>query len=334
MKPHETTGKWIPSAVLAGAVLLIGLACSFVGAVSITGEAGPFWAHPLWTMRLARIAVTGVTGLALAAAGAALQGVLRNPLADPFILGISSGAGVGVRIWLLAVVSGLIWAGAWMLPGAAFIGALAACYAVYRVGRQGQKLDPHALILAGVIINTFNTALMMGLYLFTNPQRMDLFARWAMGEIPDITPPGLLLAGAGIALAGWAWLLAAGHRLDSLNLGDDVALSMGLSPVKTRREGLICAGLLTAASVALAGPIGFVGLIVPHICRMLHGPSHRALIFNSGLAGAGLLIAADTLCRLLGQWTGAGKLPVGVLTALAGGPFFLYLLRRSYRRAS
>ncbi|MFW6132918.1 MAG: iron chelate uptake ABC transporter family permease subunit [Planctomycetota bacterium] len=285
----------------------------------------------LWRVRLYRWLAAAVVGAALAAAGAALQGLLRNPLAEPYILGISSGAGVGVLLGL--ATAGWLAATDWSwvsAPVLAFVGALATCAVVYLIAQHRGRLDPYTLILAGVIVNTFNAAVMLTIYLYVDPHRIADFAHWAMGRIPDAPGPAVLAVCAACALVGWGVLLACGAGLNLLGLGDEVAASSGVRVAALRVTTFAAVGLMTAAAVALAGPIGFVGLIVPHICRMIVGPAHRRLILSSGVLGAVMLVGAEVLCRRAGPLVNVSLIPVGIVTAVAGGPFFIFLLRRRF----
>jgi iron complex transport system permease protein len=279
---------------------------------------------------LRRLLAAAIVGAALAAAGAALQGMLRNPLAEPYLLGVSGGAGVGVLLGmaLSAWYALPVWASA---PGLAFAGAMLACTAVDLVAQQRGRVDAYSLILSGVIINTFNAAILLTINLYVDPDRIAQFAYWAMGSLPDSPDRTALWVCGGCVLAGWAVLLAHGAGYNLLGLGDEVASSSGLHVHRLRIVTFAAVGLMTAAAVALAGPIGFLGLIVPHVCRMIVGPEHRRLILVSGIVGALLLMGAEWLCRSVGRYVGVSLIPVGILTALIGGPFFLVLLRRRFR---
>lgn len=313
-------------AVAAALVAVVFALCTRVGPLVIDG--GRWWSDPVWTLRALRLAAAAIAGAGLAVAGAAIQGLLRNPLGDPYVLGIASGAGVGVRAGLALGA----WAGwiAWRLPVFAFAGALGAAASVYAVARRRGRVDPFSLILAGVIVNILNGALIMALYLATDPLRVDEFARWAMGELPEAVDPALLAVCGGLTLAAWAAVFRRAGALNALGLGDDVARSLGVPVGALRVEIFVASALATAGAVALAGPVSFVGLMVPHVCRFAAGPDHRRLLLLSGFGGAILMMAAETLCRGLGPHLGAGRLPVGLLTALLGAPFFIALLRRRF----
>jgi len=275
---------------------------------------------------MCRAAVAAEVGMALAVAGLALQALLRNPLAEPYILGISSGAGVGVLCGLALAAHLALprWA---TTPALAMVGGLATAVVVYAIAYRRGRLDPYVLLLAGVMINVFNGALILVILQFTRPTETIHFIGWGMGKVPEWIwhEPILLIVSAAAVLAGWGILFTKGAAFNALGLGDEVASSTGVSVQSLRIQTFVVVSLMTAMAVSLAGPIGFLGLIVPHVCRMLLGPDHRLLVIVTGFGGAVFLMVADTLCRLIG--TGMGELPVGVVTALAGGPFFIYLLR-------
>lgn len=315
------------TAALLGATVAVAVACTLVGVIGLSDITWEIWAS-----RALRMLTAGIVGAGLAAAGLALQGLLRNPLAEPYILGISSGAGVGV---LLGMAAAGWWAApAWAsTPVLAFAGASASCLAVYLVAQRHGRVDPYSLILSGVIVNTFNGALMLAGNLYIDRHRIADFAYWAMGQLPDATPMSLLgVCGACVAV-GWAVLLANSAAYNVLGLGDDVAASSGVSVHRLRLVTFGAVGVMTAAAVALAGPIGFLGLIVPHICRMVFGPDHRLGMIIAPLGGAIFLMIAETLCRTVGPVVGISRVPVGIVTALCGGPFFIFLLRTRFRRA-
>jgi iron complex transport system permease protein len=309
-------------AVLAALGLLVAGGCSLIGVAPLG------WT--VWTMRLERLVAAATAGGALAAAGLALQALLRNPLAEPYILGVSTGAGVGVLVG--GVLAGALGLAGWVsTPILALVGAAATCAAVYAIAQRHGHVDPFVLLLSGVIINVFNGALMLAVLLVANPNDIIHFVGWGMGQIRDTTDGRLLAVCAAVTVAGWALLAVRGARFNALGLGDDVAASTGVHVKRLRAETFAVAAAITAGAVALAGPVGFVGLIVPHVCRLLLGPDHRRLAVWCGGVGAIFLMLADTLCRTAGEWVGVGQVPVGMVTALVGGPFFIVLLRRHAR---
>lgn len=323
--PVSARGLWLTALGLAAATAAVFCLCTLAGPLPLDPDTA-FWKSRIWNARAGRLLAAAVAGAGLAAAGAAIQGLLRNPLAEPYILGISSGAGVGVRLGLaLGLAAGAAHA---RLPLLAFAGAAAAAATVYGLARRRGQVHLYSLILSGVVVNLFNGALMMAIYLLADPFRIDEFARWAMGELPDAVDPRLLAVCVALVGTGWLAAMRRGAALNTLGLGDDVARSLGVAVPRVRAEVFAVASLMTAASVALAGPVGFVGLMVPHLCRLAGGPDLRRLVLASGFAGAILLMLAETSCRALGHALGAGRLPVGLLTALIGGPFFIALMRR------
>jgi len=309
---------WLAWLSLATAVVAV--LCSLVGQYHLTWKT--------WYFRLCRAAVAAEVGMALAVAGLALQALLRNPLAEPYILGISSGAGVGVLCGLVLATHLALprWA---TTPALAMVGGLATAVVVYAIAHRRGRLDPYVLLLAGVMINVVNGALILVILQFTQPTETIHFIGWGMGKVPEWiwNEPILLIVSAAAVLGAWGILFARGAAFNALGLGDEVASSTGVSVQSLRILTFVVVSLMTAMAVSLAGPIGFIGLIVPHVCRMLLGPDHRLLVIVSGFGGAIFLMLADTLCRLIGMWANMAELPVGVITALAGGPFFIYLLR-------
>ncbi|OPX24416.1 MAG: hypothetical protein B1H04_02090 [Planctomycetales bacterium 4484_123] len=319
-------GWTIPSTRLAD------LAGELAGMIHSTHRAASAPSRSLLLAWVHRLLAAGLVGAALAAAGMALQGLLRNPLAEPYVLGISSGAGVGVLLGL-AVSAWTALPGWLSTPVLAFVGAIITCAVVYGIAQRRGRLDPYALILSGVIVNSFNAAIMLTIYLYVDPHRIADFAHWAMGRLPDSTDLTLLAVCGGCVLVGWAVLVLHGAAFNVLGLGDEVATATGVTVQRLRLVTFAAVGVMTAAAVALAGPVAFVGLIVPHICRMLIGPDHRLGLLVSGLVGAVFLAGAEVLCRTAGPLIGVSLIPVGILTALAGGPFFIYLLRRRFGEA-
>jgi iron complex transport system permease protein len=314
------------------------LACSLVGQIRLAPGWRwrvwdmPLWSDAIWRLRMMRLLTAATVGSALAVAGLALQGLLRNPLAEPYILGISSGAGVGVLLGpALAAAVGLAdWAAT---PVLAMIGALLTAGAVYGIAQRRGRLDPYVLLLAGVIVNLFNGAVILTVLQFVRQEEMFRFIGWGMGQIPEYlgVEPALPIVCAVLALLGWAAVFLRSASLNVLGLGDEVAASHGVPVHRLRIETFVVVALMTSAAVALAGPVGFVGVIVPHVCRLTLGPDHRRLAVVCGFCGAIFLMAADTLCRVIGGAFSLGELPVGVVTALCGGPFFILLLRRRAR---
>lgn len=264
-------------------------------------------------------------GWALGLAGLLLQVLLRNPLASPWILGLSSGAGLGVMIVLAAsALAGVAAPSGGALVGPAALGALGALLITWLLGRENGVLEPLRLLLVGVIVAALAGSLSMALQDVVPHGLRGDFIDWMMGRIPEAPARSVLAITLGVSvlctLVGVRWA----DRIDLSCLGDDEARSSGLSIVRLRTMLFLGAGALTAAAVALVGPIGFVGLLAPHLARLLVGPEHRALVPATCLAGAAMLLGAEAVRQFIDL--GGGRLHVGVITALLGGPFFLWLL--------
>jgi len=281
----------------------------------------------LWQLRLPRVVLGAFVGGTLAAAGAAYQGVFRNPLADPYLLGAAAGAGLGATL-VAAYAPGSGLSGD-LLPIAAFAGAAVAVLAAYILGRSaGAAAGPAALILAGVTIAAFFTALQI----FVQQQHVDTVQAvysWLLGRLSTAgwTEVGII---APYAIASWLILL--GHRrlLDVLAVGDDEAAALGVNVARVRLLVVIAATVATAAAVAVSGLIAFVGIIVPHTIRLLVGGSYRVLMPLSIIVGAGFLVFADVIARTI---MSPAELPIGVVTAFFGAPFFAVVLRTGRRYA-
>lgn len=274
-------------------------------------------------LRLARILLAGLVGLGLALAGAAFQGILLNPLADPFTLGVASGAAFGASLALSLGVGAALWGSLGLVPFSAFVGALAALSLVLALGAMSGGFQHGTLILAGVIVSAFLSSL-ISLMKFLFADSLSAIVFWIMGSFSARTWDHLLFACPYI-LVGSLILAVYARELNLLSLGDAPAQQLGVDVRRVRLTLLLAASLITAGAVAVSGIIGFVGLVVPHLVRLLVGPDHRRLLPAAGLTGAALLIAADTLARGLMPY--GQEIPVGIITALLGGPFFCYLLK-------
>ena len=272
-------------------------------------------------VRLPRIVLAAIVGAALASAGVVFQAMLRNPLADPYILGISSGAGLGATI---AAVAGLSWAvwGQSAMAVCAFVGALGTVCLVWFIGRLTGKYHVTGLLLGGVIVNAFFSAVIMFLTSVAKSAQVHSTLFWLMGNIGGESTLVLWIAG-GVVAAGVLALFNLAPQLNVLTFGQAEAHSIGVNVASTQAAAYTISALLTAIAVSLSGLIGFVGLIVPHAVRLVGGPDHRQLIPISAVAGAALLVAADTVARLV---VAPAQLPAGVVTAIVGGPVFLALL--------
>jgi iron complex transport system permease protein len=271
------------------------------------------------SVRFPRTLLAGLVGAGLSVSGAVFQALLRNPLADPYILGVSSGAAVGA---ILAMMTGLS-AFSFGIPLASSLGALLTIIAVFYFGRQEGKLHPNTLLLAGVIISSFLSALIMFFISISQREELRSIVFWLMGDFSLSSYEALWITLPYILL-GFFLLYLHSRQLNLILLGEENALQLGVNVERLKWISYFLASLTAAASVSMCGLIGFVGLIVPHSVRLLFGPDHRLLLPCSALLGASFLIASDTIARTL---LGPVELPVGVVTAAFGGPFFIYLLR-------
>ncbi len=283
------------------------------------------WPHPEYAwVRWTALAVGATVGSGLATSGVLLQALLRNPLASPFLLGITAGAGLGVMFAMyFGHVTGVPVTSSSVLP--ALAGALAVMGVVYSLGQRRGWLDPVSLVLVGVIVSAICGALIMLLQHLVPAGLHGEITRWMMGRIPENTPTGSLVLVGGLSVAGVAIGMAMGRAMDAATLGDDEARSVGLALGPLRVWLFLLAGALTAGAVALCGPIGFVGLIAPHAARLVLGPHHTTLVLGAALAGIILVVGADVARQAIDF--SAGRMPIGVFTALIGGPAFIWLLR-------
>jgi iron complex transport system permease protein len=275
----------------------------------------------LISIRLPRVLIAFLMGMALGASGAVLQGILRNPLADPYILGISSGASLTAA---LGIIGGISFLGSFTIPVFAFAGALATGSIVGMMGWKRGGLWPERLLLAGVGLSFLFSALLMLMMSISTDEGLRRAMLWIFGDLSmsewSRIPYGLAFVLAGILLS-----TTRARALNALILGDEFAHSLGFSPHRERFILFVSIGLLTAASVSLGGMIGFIGLLMPHIMRFFIGADSRMLVPASAIAGGSLLCVADLISRSVMP---PMELPAGVITAIIGAPYFLYLLRR------
>ncbi len=280
----------------------------------------------IWQLRIPRILLVVLVGATLGCAGTVFQGLFRNPLADPFVIGASGGAALGA---VVAIVLGLEahFSGVHIVSWLAFAGALSAVATVYALGGFGRHASKVTLILAGAAVSTMFGAAVSFLMLL-DQQSLQVIFTWLMGGFagrswPQLASSWPLLTG------GLVWMLLCARPLDALALGEETAAGLGLPLARARILIVFGASLATAAAVAVAGIIGFVGLIAPHAARLLVGASHHRVLVASALLGSLLLLLADNVARTL---LAPVEMPVGIITAFLGGPFFLLLLRRHHRR--
>jgi iron complex transport system permease protein len=273
----------------------------------------------LLDIRLPRILLAAAVGASLAAAGAAYQALLRNPLAEPYLLGVSNGAAVGTMIALV-----FFGAHEWSRPVMAFAGALCATFAVYQLARGRAGATPEKLILAGVIVTTFLSSAIVFITTLMDATRIRSFTFWLLGDLSGTSPELLGVAGVA-ALVGVVALCFNARSLNLLMLGERDAFDLGVEVQRVRLLVFLAASLLVGASVASSGSVGYVGLVVPHLVRLSIGSDNRTAIPAAALTGALFVIVADTIARTI---IAPRELPVGAITALVGAPLFIYLLRR------
>lgn len=274
--------------------------------------------------RLPRTLAGALVGSLLASAGVVFQGLLRNPLATPFTLGVSAGAALGAMLAITFSWS-FAWAGVSAAVAASFLGSLAAVGIVYALARARHRgLSTNVLLLAGVTMNAFFSALILFVQYFADFAQTYRILRWLMGDLdissyqPLVSALPLLI----VSFVSFAWLA---RPLNLLSLGDESAETRGLNVVRAQRTAFVSASLATGAAVSVGGPVGFIGIVVPHLVRLIVGPDHRLVLPASALFGAAFLVGCDVLARTV---MSPVELPVGVITALIGGPFFLWLLVR------
>ena len=342
----EVSGRFTPRRL---ALVALGLS-ALVAALLVLGSAfgaepvdlgraladpGSLDAQLLFGLRLPRLVLAAIVGAGLAAAGAAYQGLLRNPLADPFVLGVSGGAALGGTLALVASelalrVGVVVPAGGVAVATAAFAGAVLATLLAFAAGLRQGRLDPTRCLLVGVIFNSFAAALITLLKTAVSPERAQELLFWLTGALGYEEPLTLLGIGLAIGTATLA-LFALAPKVNLLALGDDAAASLGVDVARVRAGVFLAASLAVGVAVSRTGLVAFVGLLVPHLVRLAFGPDQRLLVPAAALGGAAFLLAADLAARLLFVPLGT-ELPVGALTALFGGPLFVVLLRREGMR--
>ncbi len=335
MPSHLTRQKFaIVVGVLSVLLIIAVLWCATIGPVRLDLAKAMDWRDPgnvdatiLFRTRIPRVLLAVSVGAGLAIAGAVLQALLRNPLAEPHILGVSGGAALGGVVSLLAA-SRLPLPSYLVTPVGAFAGALAAMLVVYRLGTIHGRLQPYTFLLAGVVCNAFTGALIMAVNAMADLFQAHGILFWLMGSL-STSSYRLVAVSFVYVVFGGVVLWRQARALNAISLGDEGAAQLGVDVGRVRRLCFVVCSLLVGAAVAVSGMIGFVGLIVPHVTRLLFGPDQRLLLPSSALVGGLFLAVADTIARSV---AGASEIPVGVVTALCGGPFFVYLLRRQGAR--
>lgn len=280
--------------------------------------------NALWLVRFPRVALAVLVGAALGSSGAVMQGVFGNPLAEPAVIGVSWGSAVGAAA---VIVFGLSALGGWTIVTAAFLSGLLTTLLVYAVSRTGGRSDVVTLLLTGIAVNAVASAL-LGLLMFAaGDDALRAITSWNLGSLSGANWGGVVTV-APVTVAGLAVAYGCARRLDLLSLGERTARHLGVDVERLRFTAIVVIALTTSSAVAFAGVVSFVGLVVPHLVRLVAGPAHRTLIPASALGGALVLVAADLVARTAIPYQ---ELPLGVLTALLGGPFFFWLLRRARR---
>jgi len=294
---------------------------SLVAPGSVDSAGYPAWAPGLLLdLRLPRIIMALIAGVALSTAGATFQGVFRNPLAEPYLLGVSAGAAVGATIAILWKPLAVF--GVFGLPALAFVGAITAAFLVYKLATFAGETSGASLLLSGVAVGSTFTAV-LSLLMVATQYDLRTVILWLMGGLTTASWTKVKVA-APLVAVGVVAMLAHAPRLNLMLMGESRAEELGVDAHATRRNLLVIASLTTAGAVAFTGLIGFVGLMVPHMVRLLLGPDHRYLLPACGMFGALFLLLADTFARTA---LSPAEIPVGIITAFVGGPFFLYLLR-------
>jgi iron complex transport system permease protein len=312
--------------LLAAIVLSLAIGSVFISPAEIwdilRGVGEEKFAFIIWNIRLPRTILVALTGAALSGSGAAYQGLFRNPLADPFLIGVASGAGLGAVIAMSIQWPYSFW-GLMAIPMSAFIAALLTVFIVYFLARVGQTIPTTNLILAGVAFSSFATSLTSFLMLRSTSEVRRALG-WLLGGASQ-SGWTAILAMLPYLVIGLSILIFFSYRLNLLQFGDDQAQQMGLNVNRTKTILLIASSLATASAVAFSGIIGFIGLIVPHVMRLWFGGDYRRLIPLSIIGGASALIISDVIARVV---LAPQEIPVGIITALVGAPFFLWILRR------
>ena len=332
-----TATRWfLTVGVMAGLLVLSIVVCSLIGPTPLdlkmafdTSLKDNSQAQILFGIRLPRILLACLIGGALAGAGVVFQAILRNPLADPYILGISSGAALGAAAGILLNAQYSIF-GFNAMTVCAFIGALITIFFVYAVAQSYGRVITHSLLLTGVIINYVFAALIMLITSIVDFTKARDIIFWLMGNLGKIEYRYSTIMTCCIYIVlGSAVLLWYARDLNILSMGEASASQLGVEVEKLKKIMFVATSLITAAAVSQGGPIGFVGLIIPHMMRMLFGPDHRLLFPVAFLGGGIFLMVSDTVARV---GIGGSEIPVGVITALCGGPLFILLLRRQIRK--
>ena len=276
-------------------------------------------------VRFPRVVLSAVVGAMLAISGATLQGIFRNPLADPGLIGVTAGAGLGATLWIVLIGSGVL--GVWGLPFAAFACGMLVTIGVWKIAASQGSVSTVTLLLAGIALNSFAGAGIGIMTFLADDEQLRSLTFWLLGGFGGATWPVVFIT-LPIAVIGMFVLLRLAAALNAMSLGESEAYHLGVSTESLKRWAIFGVALIVGAAVSAAGGIGFVGLVVPHLIRLIGGADHRYVLPGSAVGGAILLVLADLLARTV---VVPAELPVGIVTALIGGPFFLWLLLRFKR---
>ncbi len=320
--------RFVALAAFLFAALALGIAFGTepISLAHLFDPPGSLMRAALLDARVPRVLLGAITGAGLAAVGVAFQSVLRNPLAEPFVLGVSGGAALGATLAILLGVSGATWVGASLVPVAAFVGGAAATALVYALVRSTGSTSGASILLAGVVVNAIASALIIVIKTLVSASKAQELLFWLTGFLDVQSWPAIACV-AVYTIGGAAVLVMDSGRLNLLALGDDAAGNLGVDVRALERRTFLACSAIVGAIVSLTGLIGFVGLVVPHALRRVLGPDVRGLLPASMLAGGGVVVLCDLAARLCFRWLHTEP-PVGAVTALLGGPLFLVLLRR------
>lgn len=315
--------NWLIYLIMSAALICVCVLALSAGAVHV--PFGQMFQSDIIRLRFARIVLAVVAGAGLSVAGVVFQALLRNPLAEPYVLGVSSGAGLGAAVGIVLQISIF---GVWTRPTMAFAAAVGTIFLVYTLARSAGGVVPvHTLLLSGVIVSAVFGSILMFIVSVSPSENLPKVVWWLLGSL-QIFDWGLLRVVSIVVVCGLVVTFIFARELNVMTLGEEPAAHLGLNVEQTKRIFFIVASLMTGATVAACGLIGFVGLIVPHCVRLAIGPDHRRLVPVSALAGAGFLVLADSFARIAIRPL---EIPIGVVTAFLGGPFFLFLLKRRKR---
>lgn len=307
-------------------LLIVGLAVSLLFAIALGSESLSFFDLSseqraiLFDIRVPRVLLAACVGASLAAAGAGLQSLLRNPLAEPYLLGVSNGAALGTMLAFVFFENF-----EWSRPVLAFVGAGAATFAVYRMAQSRAGMNVERLVLSGVIVTTFLSSVIVMLTSLLDAAKLRSFTFWLLGDLSQSTINGVYLAFA-VALLGTVVLASQARALNLMMIGERDAFDLGVEVGRVRLYVFVAVAAMVGSTVAASGSVGYVGLIVPHMIRLASGSDNRTVVPFSALAGAIFVVTADLIARTA---IAPRELPVGAITALIGAPLFIYLLRRN-----